>query len=77
MSNYRSYIIRIYRKKGRESLVGQITEVASSRKRSFATLAGLKAAVSRMLGADDAKLKAKPKRHRGPKSRSGTMKMAG
>ncbi len=77
MRSYKSYIIRIYRKKGRESLIGQITEVASGRKRSFVTLAGLKAAVSRMLGAEDVKPKAKPKKHRGPKSRSGTMKMAG
>lgn len=56
---YSSYVIRIYRKKGRETVVGQIMEVGSGRKRSFNTMSGLKSAVARMIELPELKPMAK------------------
>jgi hypothetical protein len=59
MSGYSSYVIRIYRKKGREALVGQIMDVGSGRKRTFNTADGLKSAVTRMIEIPELKPMAK------------------
>ncbi len=64
MSSFKSYVIRIYRKKGRETLIGQILEVPTGRKRSFATVGELQSAFSGMLGPPRAKGRPEKKRRR-------------
>lgn len=69
MSGYKSFVIRVYRTKGRETVVGQIVEIPNGRKRAFGTIGELQAALSKLIGVAAAGSRATAGTSRPPRQR--------